>query len=402
MLGVDSWPRSRRMTDPGVPNRRAPPVHRRFTVLMVPILAIIFWGCHPDEAANRGDACPTAVRLVVTLGSLDDPDGILGERDLYVVGTSGDEWVVLEPLMTRVLRYGADGSYLGTLGRSGPGPGELSRPLSLALHPDGDLWVSDSQGRWVVFGPDGEAQRTLSTPAASPIQGINEAGEAYALHLAVEMTPVGEILSSGFLAHRWDLEGERLDPVGPGVDMLVGNPRVMLASSPHRLLHQGKDRYVITANFEEEEWGPFVDFPGAPAVHVWEEGEARILADLDDLMSAPGLSSSQRRRDVLMKAIGPSAQADRLWAFGHLKREGQPAGLDLPPGEEGTLRNSPALRNRMFEGVAWLVGSDGSVSCAVPLPMVPDGVVGADTFFSVREDESTGAREIVIWSLDSL
>ena len=56
----------------------------------------------------------------------------------------------------RVLRFGADGSLLGTWGQIGVGPGQFVTPHGIAIGPDGDVYVADrGNGRVQAFSPDG-------------------------------------------------------------------------------------------------------------------------------------------------------------------------------------------------------------------------------------------------------
>jgi hypothetical protein len=366
------------------------------------VLSLSTFACEDPEGsrARTGalEGCPVRVVAVAHLGTLEDSEGIRGEGELYVVPRAPAGWAVLEPLSTPVLRYSADGSFAGPLSRAGQGPGELSRPRSLVWSPSGELWVADAQGRWVAFDADEEPVRTVSVGLSLAMHGFEADDEVFTLHLAAHMPAEDTFGESAFFAHRWDLAGNQLDPLGPGVDLLPEGPRVASVGSPHRLLHREGLGYLLAANFEG--WGPMVSFPGAPAIHLWEGNEARVLVAEDALVRALGFPRRRGRPEFLMHALGPTSEGDSFWAFAHLKRDGSLPGLEVPPDEGATLRNSPALRNRMFEGVAWRVGMDGVVECAILLPVVPDGVVGPDTFFSVGEDVATGFRDVTVWVID--
>jgi hypothetical protein len=58
--------------------------------------------------------------------------------------------------------FGPAGEHLRTIGRQGGGPGEFGNPVGLAIHPgEGTIWVVDpGNGRYTVFGPDGELVET--------------------------------------------------------------------------------------------------------------------------------------------------------------------------------------------------------------------------------------------------
>jgi hypothetical protein len=63
---------------------------------------------------------------------------------------------VLDGKDCRIMRFAADGTWLGAFGRAGEGPGEFTGPTDLALLPGGEVLVSD-QGRMRLsrFTPDG-------------------------------------------------------------------------------------------------------------------------------------------------------------------------------------------------------------------------------------------------------
>ncbi len=51
---------------------------------------------------------------------------------------------------TRVLEYDPDGGHVATYGREGEGPGELKRPLGVAIGPGDTVWVNDPVNRRVT------------------------------------------------------------------------------------------------------------------------------------------------------------------------------------------------------------------------------------------------------------
>lgn len=62
--------------------------------------------------------------------------------------------------------FGPAGEHLRTIGRQGGGPGEFGNPVGVAIHPaKGTIWVVDpGNGRYTVFGPDGEPAGTYPRP----------------------------------------------------------------------------------------------------------------------------------------------------------------------------------------------------------------------------------------------
>lgn len=148
---------------------------RHLTLIALPLAAV---GC-------GGDAGPAA-------SGLDSPDVPLapGVEDVYTVGVlDGAEWEMFGSLAG--VAFGDDGSlfildngaghvvvvdpsgeFVRTVSSKGEGPGELNRPMGLAVLDDGRIAVND-MGRGIqVFSPDGasfqEAGFTFQTGMPGP------------------------------------------------------------------------------------------------------------------------------------------------------------------------------------------------------------------------------------------
>jgi hypothetical protein len=73
---------------------------------------------------------------------------------------------VLDRQLTSVRRFGPGGTYLGSLGREGGGPGELRQPEAMALLPDGRLVVRDpGNGRINVWDSTGKSLPSWRLPS---------------------------------------------------------------------------------------------------------------------------------------------------------------------------------------------------------------------------------------------
>ncbi len=85
----------------------------------------------------------------------DDPNYIL-DWMLDVVADDEGNLFVLDAIASRIQVYSDDGTYLSTIGRPGPGPGELSQPGNLLLL-NNELLVQNLQlGRYRRFSLSGE------------------------------------------------------------------------------------------------------------------------------------------------------------------------------------------------------------------------------------------------------
>lgn len=99
------------------------------------------------------------VRTVVH-PSLERPTGIAVDsqrRRIYVADSSGRS-----SANHGVRIFDLDGTYVGTFGERGTGPGQFQFPTYLALDPRGHVYVTDTlNARIQVFDPDGRYLRTL-------------------------------------------------------------------------------------------------------------------------------------------------------------------------------------------------------------------------------------------------
>jgi RHS repeat-associated protein len=86
---------------------------------------------------------------------------------------------VVNQTTSMVERYTADGGYLGSWGGPGTGNGQFNLPKSIAVDPDGNVWVLD-QSRLQQFPSAGGAPlRVLSIPSGNEGLAIDGAGYPY-------------------------------------------------------------------------------------------------------------------------------------------------------------------------------------------------------------------------------
>jgi hypothetical protein len=91
-----------------------------------------------------------------------------------VTADAHDNIYVLEQQAQEIRVFAPDGTYLRTIGSSGAGPGELRRPVGVAIDAQGRVWVPNTgNARYEVFDslgvPIAQHQRALAT--VYPFQG---------------------------------------------------------------------------------------------------------------------------------------------------------------------------------------------------------------------------------------
>ncbi|MDH4045435.1 MAG: 6-bladed beta-propeller [Gemmatimonadota bacterium] len=128
-------------------------LHRVLTLVLSGMAGGLLSLSSPDPAQAQPARNP-APRLRLELVLPTDTDVFFGgvaDADFLPDGSI----VVLDPLNRTIYRFGANGSFLDSLGRSGRGPGELQQPVDLEVGPQGEIAVADgANGRLMVWGVD--------------------------------------------------------------------------------------------------------------------------------------------------------------------------------------------------------------------------------------------------------
>jgi hypothetical protein len=90
-----------------------------------------------------------------------------------LAGTRSGELFVVDQTGMRVLGYDADGSFSGSWGREGSGPGELQMPVGLGVGQGDTLWVLDGSNQRITLLPrDPEAEpASVPFPQGSTMMG---------------------------------------------------------------------------------------------------------------------------------------------------------------------------------------------------------------------------------------
>jgi len=105
------------------------------------------------------------------LGGWSTPESEKGRPTGLTVDPKG-ELLVADTHYHRVLRYSSEGTLLSQFGAEGSGPGQFLYPTSIAIGPDGSLFVSEYGGsdRIQVFTPEGKLLRSWGSYGKAPGQ----------------------------------------------------------------------------------------------------------------------------------------------------------------------------------------------------------------------------------------
>ena len=103
--------------------------------------------------------------------------------------TSGNGYISDGYINSRVAKVGADGSWLGSFGTPGNGPGQFNTPHSIAIDAENHVYVADrGNGRIQVFDTDGKFLRQIvinvpvppgAKPAIGPVPDANGVTPGY-------------------------------------------------------------------------------------------------------------------------------------------------------------------------------------------------------------------------------
>jgi hypothetical protein len=113
--------------------------------------------------STSGSVWGDTMRLVpeLTIGELDGEDPYVFGRLLAVARDGHGRVFVTDGQAREVRVFDPEGVFLRTIGRTGGGPGEYTRPDALGIAPGGELVVRDQQGgRFLVYSPEGDHLRS--------------------------------------------------------------------------------------------------------------------------------------------------------------------------------------------------------------------------------------------------
>lgn len=282
--------------------------------------------------AERAAQLPWGFDTTAVLGGfgVDDPDyqfGSVGEDGL--AADSEGNLYVLDPDGIRVLGYAPDGSFIGSWGREGGGPGELGGgfgggPRAMDMGPGDTLWISDrANQRFTLFPvtePEGEV---VSVPMPQAQQGL--AGK-----ISVDSTGVLGVMSA-FSFRPGEAEGLPPRPMvhlsrdgepgdtlwtfpAPATDMVTmtsgGNQLMMMMGqqfSPGSHWVRFSDGRVAVADGPEYEIR-FLDAAGAIAEEGATGSEGAIVDRILRREPAPRAATEADRQAVLDSILAPSEE----------------------------------------------------------------------------------------------
>ncbi|HSM09190.1 MAG TPA: hypothetical protein VLA33_09265 [Gemmatimonadota bacterium] len=332
---------------------------------------------------------------------VDDPDyqfGGLSSNSL--AGDADGNLYVLDADGIRVLGYGPDGSFLGSWGREGGGPGELGGgfgggPRSMALGPGDTLWIDDrSNQRLTLLPVDGGEPASLALPQSS--RGFGGA-------MTVDSAGVVAILSTFSFSPgeadgmpprpivRMGRDGEIRDTLwtapAPPTDM------VTITAGRNQLMMMMSQRFAPGFYWERFDDGAialaeavaydirFVDASGEPERILRRNPPPRLVTEtdrqtyLDSLLAPPEeeteFNSAEIRReraeattfaDSVPRIVGMRRDTrDRLWVGVSEERPGAIERIDVYDRDGtllGELRDTPLPDHFFADGRAAIIDRD--------------------------------------------
>lgn len=187
-------------------------------------------GSAQDAVSVRADDQPVwgdrpQLQRELRIGVVDGPEERSFGRIVGIaVSASGDLWVA-DAQATTIRRFDASGSYLGSVGRSGEGPGEFQALAGLQRTPDGRFAAWDARLKRVsYFDSSGEYVESVRVPAQFEVGSSLEAfrvgvnGELFVL--GANVTPPDPVIQMFYMQLRGSDPPDTIrvpayDPRGP-------------------------------------------------------------------------------------------------------------------------------------------------------------------------------------------
>ena len=319
------------------------------------------WGDSARTGSNawRIDAEPL---LDLAASGTGDPHNFYQVRD--VKRLPDGSLVVANRGSNEIRKFSAEGSFVGTAGGSGEGPGEFTNLQQ--VEPVGDsLLARDIRSRITLFGPDLRYVRTLQLPPG--LRDLHVLGNGTMVAPVIMDYPeVYGLLRPPEALLLFDLEGHRVDSIGrtPGyeeyvTDALMGRPLFGKASvfdtHGERIFVGSSDRMQVEELNSRGDTVRILRIPDYPLALTAEQVEAERDARLD-IPLPPGATSLP---PFFVQAI-----------------EDMPSPETRPAYDAMLVDPTGAVWLRPFRGTSedggpehWLVlGSDGSWLGSVEIP----------------------------------
>ena len=330
------------------------------TALLLALVAIALAACDPwaGSGSAGSDDSRDGERRMATIefrigGHTNDPDYQFTDvRDIAILADHG--FVVADRTGRRAAWFDADGRHIDELGGLGEGPGEFAGgfdlPYSVAVDPDGDVWVNTSR-KHLIFAlmPTG-AEYVGSMPS----RGTYSGSPLFAADGRIGLTDIdvrGHFGARVWVDSAWSVL--RVDTLPAHTDEDLGYGSITWQQSDgsesyagllapfgprDRLAHARTGGYarVVTSRYE-------IDLYGADGV---------LLQTIRRDHAGPMVSSAERQREDFV--------IDSLAAY----YEEQPFRVEYEPGE--IPEQKPPIDNLWFDenGRLWvkLWGTDGDSS----------------------------------------
>lgn len=159
------------------------------------------FGKHVNESAvqaggseSEKNLCTAASGNTCQAGEWGSGDGNLSRPTSLAIDAEGDIWVA-DAANNRLERFAPDGKYLSKFGSEGSGKGQFLEPEGIAIDPHGNIWVSDTyNGRLQEFDEAGKFIRVAGSYGFEPGQIGEPTG--------IEIGPWGHVWVADWLADR--------------------------------------------------------------------------------------------------------------------------------------------------------------------------------------------------------
>lgn len=310
------------------------------------------------------------------------------------VAADQDRVAVLDPMTGRVHLFDSEGRRAGSFGRTGQGPGELSRAVSVGLHGDSILVTSllgHPSLQW--FGSDGSYLGSMSDAgvagAAYFLPGVGIIRQRVSL-TAGGSTPEWEFLDLEGVSHPISLPGDHpmqpqvqdggegcwhRGPAGPNlVELDCSFPLLRLVDPTGRVLREHRIAQAPRRTPEELM---------QRAVDQVEAGMRSSSEDVPPEMAAR-----------LIAALVERLQSQYLWMPRMARVAGSPSGHRIVAVEQlpEDFGGGP--------GTLHILADDGRYLARVALPHRVRSVAASNTLLVVMaEDEATGLRHLEAYRL---